>query len=298
MTVPLENLSFSTDPNVSHNLIAETLTLALATSFSFAYEAGGVTPVTSGTTGSRTVPQAVIVNCFRGRMHVAVANSEAFDAPEGAAFCIPAGQRHEIAFMSDQGVSRWSHVNMRILGTVDLLSLFELPVVYSAATGNAIGDINAALVDIADAPVSVARSLAMEGYGRLLASLVVGKTRLRPHAGRLIANIHRLRPVLEYVADNLADADIDGMSEVACLPASRFHAVFRDLLGIPPGTYLQTLRMRRAQQLLLTTDLPINEVARLAGHADPFHFSRLFRKLYGTSPKAYRSSVRAQGLGG
>ena len=54
-------------------------------------------------------------------------------------------------------------------------------------------------------------------------------------------------------------------------------------------------RLQEAQKLLLTTELPVAEVARRTGWNDPFHFSRLFTRLTGRSPSAFRADCRLNG---
>ena len=46
--------------------------------------------------------------------------------------------------------------------------------------------------------------------------------------------------------------------------------------------------METAQQLLLTTDLQIQEIARRCGYSDQHYFSYCFKKYYGVSPNKYR----------
>lgn len=55
-------------------------------------------------------------------------------------------------------------------------------------------------------------------------------------------------------------------------------------------------RIRRAIELMharLDEDLPIDEIAA-AAHLSPFHFSRLFKKVTGTTPHAYLAVLRSQ----
>lgn len=51
-------------------------------------------------------------------------------------------------------------------------------------------------------------------------------------------------------------------------------------------------RMTEARSLLLQTDQAVNQIAAVVGYQDACHFSRQFRKLYGTSPQAWRSASR------
>jgi AraC family transcriptional regulator, arabinose operon regulatory protein len=46
--------------------------------------------------------------------------------------------------------------------------------------------------------------------------------------------------------------------------------------------------MSRARELLDTTDLPINAVARVVGYRDPFYFARHFRAGHGMTASQYR----------
>lgn len=53
-------------------------------------------------------------------------------------------------------------------------------------------------------------------------------------------------------------------------------------------SYLNTIRLEQAKQLLLTTHLPISEIARSTGFSDEYYFSRTFRKHLSVSPSQYR----------
>lgn len=55
-------------------------------------------------------------------------------------------------------------------------------------------------------------------------------------------------------------------------------------------------RMEAAAKLLLTTDLPIREVAIAAGFSTPERFSHSFKKYYNQSPSKYRSEHRVEGM--
>jgi AraC-like DNA-binding protein len=49
-------------------------------------------------------------------------------------------------------------------------------------------------------------------------------------------------------------------------------------------------RMAEARSLLSDTQLPVSDIARRVGMADPGYFSRLFRRTHGTSPREWRTS--------
>lgn len=70
--------------------------------------------------------------------------------------------------------------------------------------------------------------------------------------------------------------------------------VFRDRHGCSMGEYARRLRLERATEALLATDLPIGRIAHGAGYADHSHFSRAFRRATGLSPSAFRRRHRAR----
>jgi signal transduction histidine kinase/AraC-like DNA-binding protein len=69
---------------------------------------------------------------------------------------------------------------------------------------------------------------------------------------------------------------------------------FHQELGITPITYLNRYRIRRAREMLETTDLMVTEVAMACGFSDVSHFTRTFHREVGVSPRAYRRGRRPQ----
>jgi transcriptional regulator GlxA family with amidase domain len=82
-----------------------------------------------------------------------------------------------------------------------------------------------------------------------------------------------------------------GVPEIArALGLSRrqLERLFERDLGMTPARYLRELRLERSRHLLQQTRMPVIEIAMACGFASAAHFSRSFRRRYGTSPKAAR----------
>ena len=86
------------------------------------------------------------------------------------------------------------------------------------------------------------------------------------------------------------DAGIATVATACGKPLSTFRRRFQAMVGVSPRDYALTARLERAQELLLTTDLPVGAIADRLGYADIFYFSRQFRSRIGISPTVFRES--------
>jgi len=65
---------------------------------------------------------------------------------------------------------------------------------------------------------------------------------------------------------------------------------FREITGAAPLTWLTHQRVLRAQQLLESTRLPVEEVARRCGFSSAAALRQPFKRVTGTAPAAYRTT--------
>jgi len=82
--------------------------------------------------------------------------------------------------------------------------------------------------------------------------------------------------------------DLDTIVHNVSSSKSHLCRAFKTHTGYTPIEYLTKVRIDVSKRLLLT-GLPVLAVARLVGFQDPYYFSRVFRKLAGTSPTGFRN---------
>lgn len=99
----------------------------------------------------------------------------------------------------------------------------------------------------------------------------------------LLAVLHYIE---EHIDQHLSNAQL---AEIARTSESRFIRRFRDATGRTPGRYVQDRRLRRASDLLVSTDRGIEEIAQSCGFANRYHFTRVFSQRMGCPPARYRS---------
>ena len=67
-----------------------------------------------------------------------------------------------------------------------------------------------------------------------------------------------------------------------------FSRIFKAEMGVNFSVFLQTLRITKAKNLLLETDMSLNEIAQNVGYISSKNLFRLFKRYEGMSPSAYR----------
>ncbi|MBU5616833.1 AraC family transcriptional regulator [Psychrobacter sp. TAE2020] len=85
---------------------------------------------------------------------------------------------------------------------------------------------------------------------------------------------------------------IHRLAEVAGMSRSSFAQRFKDVVGMPPLTYLIDYRLRLAARYLRLQQNSISRISELVGYASDSTFSQAFKRVYGVSPKAYRQRYR------
>jgi AraC-like DNA-binding protein len=89
-------------------------------------------------------------------------------------------------------------------------------------------------------------------------------------------------------ADLTKEITIAQLADDCSLSTSQFTRAFRRSTGCPPHRWLLQRRINRAQDLLLTSDKTLAEIACACGFSDQSHLTRAFGQTVGTSPGLWR----------
>jgi AraC-like DNA-binding protein len=77
---------------------------------------------------------------------------------------------------------------------------------------------------------------------------------------------------------------VDEIAEELSMSPRHLTSLCRRLFGESPARLFLLIKLRRAEEMLLKRDKPIKEISRELGFANPYHFSRVFRRLMGRPP--------------
>jgi AraC-like DNA-binding protein/mannose-6-phosphate isomerase-like protein (cupin superfamily) len=129
---------------------------------------------------------------------------------------------------------------------------------------------------------------------RLLVTAFRQNDRIKQAAG---ASGEESRPLfyetVRYMETHFADSlKLEELAQRAAMSPSYFSYMFKVLIGEPFTHYLNELRIRKALDLLQTTEQSAVDISFTAGFNNVSHFNRMFRKTVGISPLAYRKQSR------
>lgn len=82
------------------------------------------------------------------------------------------------------------------------------------------------------------------------------------------------------------------LAKEAGMSRSSFTQRFKNIVGVPPLTYLTEYRLRIAARHLRLQQNNIGQIGELVGYASNSTFSQAFKRIYGVSPKEYRQQYK------
>ncbi len=94
---------------------------------------------------------------------------------------------------------------------------------------------------------------------------------------------------LDYIRRHASEhLVLDDVAEAAGFGKTYICALFKKHLNTTFSQYLIKVRLENAKELIKNTDMKLDEVARRCGIGEPSYFYRLFKKMTGVTPAAYR----------
>jgi transcriptional regulator GlxA family with amidase domain len=104
---------------------------------------------------------------------------------------------------------------------------------------------------------------------------------------------HRLKRVLAHIELRLAEPiQVCDLAEEVHMSPFHFTRMFKLATGHSPHRFITLKRVERAKELLATSDLPIAAIAAAVGYQTQAHFTGVFARHAGFTPKVFRVARR------
>lgn len=104
-------------------------------------------------------------------------------------------------------------------------------------------------------------------------------------AGYSFAVSHAVSYVKAHFAEPIS---IEEVAQQVGKTPNYLSSIFKKEVGTPFSGYVQNVRMKHAKRLIVTTGLPVREIAKKAGYEDYIYFSKIFKKTFGLSASCLR----------
>lgn len=131
---------------------------------------------------------------------------------------------------------------------------------------------------------------------------VKGKATTEPQIDKMIGqeevkgnNEMLMERIVNCVHEHLSDPEynIETLADEIGLSRAHLHRKMKEMTGIATGKFIRDMRMKEAAHLLELGTINISQIAYRVGFNDHNHFSQVFKRYYGVSPKEYREENNA-----
>ena len=103
----------------------------------------------------------------------------------------------------------------------------------------------------------------------------------------------RLSGINNYIDDNLhTNITIHSISSHTNISKSVLYNLFHENYGLTVKDYINEKRVKKAEHLLLTTDLPIENISQMSGFSGVSYFGKIFKQKTGKTPLKYRKETK------
>jgi len=184
-------------------------------------------------------------------------------------------------------------------GNRDLISTLMLPMVQVRGNEIAAGRLGALLATLGEEALAdrPGRSLVLD---RILEVILIEALRYRPpdigHGGRgLLAGLAdpKIGLALRIMhSDTKQPWTLVALAREVGMSRSAFASRFVQIVGVPPIEYLANWRMTLAKSALASSEVPMTDIAEMAGYQSVSAFSTAFKRETGLSPTLYVRSLQ------
>jgi len=102
----------------------------------------------------------------------------------------------------------------------------------------------------------------------------------------------QLKIVTEMARQELAnDLSLNQLAIAAKVSPFHFARLFKNTTGLAPHKFVLRLRLERAKRLISSRQLPLTDIALAVGFFDQAHFTNVFRRAFGMTPKAFAKAL-------
>ena len=111
---------------------------------------------------------------------------------------------------------------------------------------------------------------------------------------RKIAKDATVETIEKFLINNVYNKlTLQDICDVFLISKSYLCKIFKEQIGESPIDYLTGLKMKEAKRLTRSNQYNVTQISNLLAYSSIQHFSRMFKKVVGSSPSEYENSVKS-----
>ena len=128
-------------------------------------------------------------------------------------------------------------------------------------------------------------------------SIITQIATFESYANTLTSKYRIIHKSVKYIEANYADSDLytPQLAEMSGIGETYYRNIFISVFNMPPAKYIQTYRINKAKELLVSTPLSLEEIAVKVGFANSSYLCKVFKTTTGMTPLAFSEKARHLG---
>ncbi len=107
------------------------------------------------------------------------------------------------------------------------------------------------------------------------------------------ASNYAIFQVEQYIREHYhEELTLNSLADLVYLNPNYLSNIFAQATGCTLSKYIKQIRMEKAQELLLNTNMKVTDISQSVGYPNTSYFCKSFQKLYGTTPERFRQGSK------
>jgi AraC-like DNA-binding protein len=232
------------------------------------------------------IEEYVLIYCIDGKGTIEFTDRK-YELSGGEIFCIPSKSSHK--YYADENAP-WSILWVHFKGeNTKYFPLTEKKIIRleTPRSNDRLQSLFSLLISVLEKNYTLGNFI----YTSQLLSVILSEIYLREKASDIDKQNQYLTKAIRYMYSKMDfELTLDDIADYMKLSKSYLNSIFKTYVQRSPIDFYIHLKMQEACKYFKMTDMHIYEVAQKLGYQDPYYFSRIFKKVIGTSPRNYSNS--------
>ena len=127
-----------------------------------------------------------------------------------------------------------------------------------------------------------------------LYSIITQIATIDSYSNTLAGKYRIIHKSVKYIESNYSDCELytTQLAEMSGIGETYYRNIFTAVFNMPPAKYIQSYRIDKAKELLVSTTLSLEEIAAKVGFANSSYLCKIFKSTTGMTPLVFAQKSR------